>query len=81
VRLESRNVPQRRRLPSRVAMDGGTLDAAIVWAEGVRFQLPPLRPSDIVLHAGLTDIGSRDTLRTLASAFRARFSSHADGEA
>jgi hypothetical protein len=37
----------------------------------VRFQLPPLRPSDIVPHAGLTDIGSRDIQRTLASAFRA----------
>jgi hypothetical protein len=29
------------------------------------------KASDIVLHAGLTGIGSRDILRTLASAFRA----------
>jgi hypothetical protein len=49
-------------LSYRVA-PAGTIDVS------VRFQLPPLRPSDIVLHAELTDIGLRDILRTFAFAF------------
>jgi hypothetical protein len=43
-------------LSYRVA-PAGTIDVS------VRFQLAPLRPSDIVLHAELTDIGSRDIPR------------------
>jgi DNA-binding transcriptional LysR family regulator len=50
-------------LSYRVA-PAGTVDV------GMRFQLPALRPTDIVLHAGLTDIRSRDIVRTLGSAFR-----------
>ncbi|HZS60883.1 MAG TPA: LysR family transcriptional regulator [Gemmatimonadaceae bacterium] len=50
-------------LSHRVA-PAGTVDV------GTRFHLPRLRPMDIVLHAGLTDIRSRDIVRTLAAAFR-----------
>lgn len=35
-----------------------------------QFGLPPLPPSEIVLHSTLTDKRSRDALRTLAAAFR-----------
>jgi hypothetical protein len=55
----------RRGLEKSAVGQAGTIDV------GVRFQLPSLRPSDIVLQAALTDIGSHDILRTLASAFRA----------
>lgn len=37
---------------------------------GEKFGLPPLPPSDVVLHSTLTDARSRGALRTLAAAFR-----------